>query len=60
MNQDLSYAAVTSDTIDFVNEYCDDCQYKSTSYLTLEDLDYIAQELDIEFDALVTIIREHF
>lgn len=48
------------DVIQEVDKYCEECMYESYADLTLEDLDYLASENQIGFDALVAILRENF
>lgn len=54
----LAEANRTNSILHTVGEYCDDCMYDSVAQLTLEDLDYLAQELDTDFTELVAILRE--
>lgn len=47
------------DILQEVDKYCAECLYEDYSQLTLEDLDYLANELDSDFDELVAILREN-
>jgi hypothetical protein len=47
------------DILQEVDKYCAECLYEEYSQLTLEDLDYLANELDSDFDELVAILREN-
>ena len=47
-----------SEILHEVDLYINECMYESFSQLTLEDLDYLASELQIGFDELVGMLRE--
>ena len=59
MNQDLTFADVVDATIDLTKDYIDDCQYRSAKDLTLEDVDYLASELQMGTEEFLSIIREY-
>ena len=46
------------DILEEVQKYCDECGYDDGyKELQLQDLDYLAQELSVEFNSLLRIIR---
>jgi len=55
-----TYAERITDILEVVDKYQDEIGQDSYAQLALEDLDYLAGELQIGFDELVGILREQF
>jgi hypothetical protein len=55
-----TYAERITDILEVVDKYQDEIGQDSYAQLALEDLDYLADELQIGFDELVGILREQF
>jgi hypothetical protein len=55
-----TYAERIVDILEVVDKYQDEIGQDSYAQLALEDLDYLAGELQIGFDELVGILRESF
>lgn len=54
-----TYGDVVENVVDLTKDYINDCQYRSSAELTLEDLEYIATECQLGLIETIDIIREH-